>query len=259
MSDEIKEKVKDLFDQVASLYDNPAMRFFPFCGDRMISHLQPKPGFKVLDIATGTGAVALPAAQAIAPTGRVQAIDLAENMLDIAAANLKRAGIDNVDFHAMDATRLDFKSRYFDAITCSFGIFFLPDMLAALKEWVRVLKPGGLCYFAAENRIRAWDGHYNLPLVTMLPKPVADLCVRVTGRGQRRYETHRTVWGLRRLTRNFEIIDYTRAVVRDPERFEATEMVWPGSPKQRIARAVLAAAYWAFPTYLWILRKPSER
>jgi hypothetical protein len=93
----------------------------------------------------------------------------------------------------------------------------------------------------------------------MLPKAAADLYVRVTGRGQQRYETHRTLWGLRRLVRAFEVTDYTRAVVRDPEKFEATEMVWPGSPAQRIANATLTVAYWAFPTYLWILRKPVDR
>jgi hypothetical protein len=93
----------------------------------------------------------------------------------------------------------------------------------------------------------------------MFPKAVADLYVRVTGRGRRRLETHRTLWGLKRLVRAFELTDYTRAVVRDPKQFEATEMVWPGSPKQRVANVVLTFAYWAFPTYLWILRKPLQR
>ncbi len=147
MPEDAKQKITALFQQVANRYDNPAMRYFPFCGDRMITHLRPRPGEKILDIATGTGAVALPAAQAVAPHGRVQAIDLAENMLNIAANNLQRAGLNNVDFHLMDAESLDFKSRYFDAVTCSFGIFFLSDMQAALKEWKRVLKPGGKVIF----------------------------------------------------------------------------------------------------------------
>ena len=64
--------------------------------------------------------------------------------------------------------------------------------------------------------------------------------------------------GLPNRARAFEITDYTRPVVRDPEKFEATEMVWPGSPTLRIANATLTFAYWAFPTYLWILRKPEE-
>lgn len=149
MDENLKQKITEVFDTVSNQYDNPATRFFPFCADRLITHLQPSPGFKILDIATGTGAVAMPAAQAILPGGRVQAIDLSANMLDVAAKNLQRVGITNVDYHVMDAGKLDFKSNYFDAITCSFGIFFLPDMLAALQEWIRVLKPGGRLMFTS--------------------------------------------------------------------------------------------------------------
>lgn len=147
MEDNFKSKITEVFDTVSDAYDNPATRFFPFCADRLITHLQPHPGYKLLDIATGTGAVAMPAAQAILPGGRVQAIDLSEKMLNVAANNMQRVGVNNVDYHVMDACMLDFKSNYFDAITCSFGLFFLPDMLAALKEWRRVLKPGGRLMF----------------------------------------------------------------------------------------------------------------
>ncbi|MCW9023240.1 MAG: class I SAM-dependent methyltransferase [Gammaproteobacteria bacterium] len=143
------EQVITIFEQVAQGYDNPAMRFFPFCGDRIALHLQLKRGEKVLDIAAGTGAATVAAAQLTAPEGRVQAIDLAENMLDKAYVNLQRAGLSNADFHVMDALQLDFKSNYFDAVICSFGLFFLPDMLAALKEWKRVLKPGGRLIFTS--------------------------------------------------------------------------------------------------------------
>lgn len=143
------ERVITVFEQVAGGYDNPAMRFFPFCGDRIALHLQLKRGEKVLDIAAGTGAATVAAAQMIAPDGRVQAIDLSENMLDRAYLNLQRAGLNNADFHVMDASQLDFKNDYFDAVICSFGLFFLPDMLTALKEWKRVLKPDGRLIFTS--------------------------------------------------------------------------------------------------------------
>ncbi len=139
----------EVFEQVAAGYDNPSLRFFPFCGDRIAMHLQLKRGQKVLDIATGTGAALIAAAQMIGPQGRVQAIDLAKNMLDRAEHNLHMNGLSNADFHVMDATKLDFKSAYFDAVICSFGLFFLPDMPAALKEWYRVLKPGGRLIFTS--------------------------------------------------------------------------------------------------------------
>lgn len=149
MTEQTKQEVVAVFDQVAERYDNPAMRFFPFCADRLIAYLRPRPGDKVLDVATGTGAVALAAAQAIGPHGRVQAIDLAGNMLQTAVANLQRSGLTNIDFHLMDAESVEFKSRYFDCVTCSFGIFFLPDMQAGLTSWRQVLKPGGRVMFTS--------------------------------------------------------------------------------------------------------------
>ena len=147
MTDQDKQNAIAVFNLVANHYDNQSMRFFPFCADRLISHLRPAPDAKILDVATGTGAVALAAAQTLGPQGRVQAIDLAENMLTKARANFQRAGLSNIDFHVMDAESLEFKSRYFDNVTCSFGIFFLPDMLAGLTSWRQVLKPGGRVMF----------------------------------------------------------------------------------------------------------------
>ncbi len=135
--------VKILFDSVAERYDNPHMRYFPAAAGRVVELLEPRPGDRILDVATGTGHVALAVARAIQSDGRVQAIDLSPRMLDRAFINLQRAGLSNVDLHEMDASRPDFASHSFDALTCSFGLFFLPDMLSALREWRRVLRPGG--------------------------------------------------------------------------------------------------------------------
>ncbi len=143
-----RKRVISVFNRVASGYDDAALRFFPFCADRLISRLNPAPGTKLLDIATGTGAVALAAAQAVGDQGRVVAIDLAEAMLDQLQEKVVKFGIRNIDLHVMDAGSLEFRRDYFDNVVCSFGIFFIPDMSTALKEWVRVLKPGGRIMFS---------------------------------------------------------------------------------------------------------------
>ena len=114
-----------------------------------MSYVKPKPGSKVLDVATGTGAVAVPFAQAIGTKGRVTAVDFSAGMLDRAEANIRKMALDNVDLHEMDAERLDFRSNYFHSVVCSYGLFFLPDMPRALREWVRVLRPGGRLAFTS--------------------------------------------------------------------------------------------------------------
>lgn len=145
--DRHKQAITENFNLVAAGYDNPAQRYFPMSADRMAEYLKPKPGSRVLDIATGTGMVATAMAQAILPDGRVQGIDLSSKMLDKAFENLTKLGLSNIDLHEMDADKLDFKSNYFDCASCGFGIFFMPDMQASLKEWLRVLKPGARLLF----------------------------------------------------------------------------------------------------------------
>jgi SAM-dependent methyltransferase len=205
---------------------------------------------RLLDIGCSTGILTRHYADFF---GKVVGVDIDDGAVEWARRN--RAA-DNLSYQIGDSMNLPFLTGDFDIVTCTHIYEHVPDAQRMLDEIDRVLRPGGICYFAAENRLRVWDGHYNLPLLTPLPKPLADLYVRAMGRGQRCYETHRTLWGLRRLARRFEIIDYTRTVVREPQKFDATEMIWPGSWKQRVAIAILTVAYWAFPTYLWILRKP---
>lgn len=151
-----KQRISTVFDTISSGYDDPVLRFFPFCADRMVSILQPEKGWKVLDVATGTGAVASVVAQSILPGGQVMAIDLSEGMLQRAEQNIKEMALSNVDFSKMDAESLEFDNDYFDAVICSFGLFFIPDMLKALLQWRRVTKPGGVVLFSAftENTFR---------------------------------------------------------------------------------------------------------
>jgi ubiquinone/menaquinone biosynthesis C-methylase UbiE len=206
---------------------------------------------RLLDIGCSTGILTRHYADYF---GQVVGIDIDDGAIEWAIRN---RFADNLSFRVGDSMDLPFSKNDFDLVTCTHIYEHVPDDQRMLNEIYRVLRPGGMCYFAAENKLRIWDGHYNLPLVTVFPKPIADLYVRLSGRGQQRYETHRTLEGLRRLVQSFEVIDYTGEVVRDPRRFDATDMVAPGSLKQWAAAAALTFAYWAFPTYLWILRKPT--
>jgi len=123
--------------------DREALRFSAFCADRLVTHLNPAPGDKVLDVSTGTGALALAVSQVVGPAGRVTAIDVAESLLTRLEAKISKFGIANIDVHAMDAAHLDFRRDYFQHTVCSLGLMWLSDPRSAVREWARVTRPGG--------------------------------------------------------------------------------------------------------------------
>src|SRR6185436_2377054 len=91
----------------------------------------------------GTGASALPAAQAIGKTGSVVGADLSSGLLERARAKAQAAGLDNVEFRLADMTALGYPDASFDAVVSVFSIFFVPDMEGLVRELWRMVRPGG--------------------------------------------------------------------------------------------------------------------
>jgi SAM-dependent methyltransferase len=105
-------------------------------------------GSHVLDAATGTGFAALAAARAVGESGRVTGIDLSRGMLREAEAAARDQRVD-VEWLQADATSLaQFANGSFDAVTCAAGLLYMP-VDAALREWHRVLRPGGIIAFTS--------------------------------------------------------------------------------------------------------------
>lgn len=109
----------------------------------LVDLVAPGEGAQVLDIATGTGVVAVAAAQRVGPTGRVVATDFVAEWTPYVAETAAEAGVANVTFEVMSAEALALPDDAFDAVFCQFGLMFVPDKLLALREMRRVLKPGG--------------------------------------------------------------------------------------------------------------------
>ena len=140
-ADERASQLRSAFDALAPTYDR--MRFLQLVGARLAELAQVPVGARVLDVGTGTGVVALAAAQRTGPAGSVVALDLSPGMLAHARRKLADAGIAHAEFVEADTQRLDFPDASFDLVLCSSVLPFVPDMLAAVREWRRVLKPGG--------------------------------------------------------------------------------------------------------------------
>jgi ubiquinone/menaquinone biosynthesis C-methylase UbiE len=139
--DEAIARAVKTYNAAADTFDAAPLSFWSRYGQRTIDHLNLQLGDQVLDVCCGTGASAIPAAIAVGPTGSVLGVDVSDGLLGL--ARVKAQDLDNITFRNHDCMALDLPDGSFDAIVCVFGIFFLPDMTAALRELWRMVKPGG--------------------------------------------------------------------------------------------------------------------
>ena len=141
--DDARGKATATYNAAADAYDDAANSFWDRFGRRTIERLDLKRGARVLDVCCGSGASAIPAAQAVGPGGSVLGIDLAEKLLEIARTKATLHGLENAEFRIGDMLGLGLPESEFDAVVCVFGIFFVPDMAAAVRALWTVVKPGG--------------------------------------------------------------------------------------------------------------------
>ena len=119
-------------------------RFYPDEAEAFINRLNLQPGMKVLDVACGTGNLALPAARAGAD---VTGVDIAPNLVEQARENAKREGL-NAKFDEGDAEALPYEDASFDGVVTMFGAMFAPRPELVAAELKRVCRPGGFIAMA---------------------------------------------------------------------------------------------------------------
>jgi demethylmenaquinone methyltransferase/2-methoxy-6-polyprenyl-1,4-benzoquinol methylase len=135
-------QVRAMFDRIAGPYD--AMNTLMTAGlhhrwrERAVELAAVGPGARVIDVATGTGDLAIALARAVAPGGEVVACDFSEPMLERA-----RAKAPELRFEWADALALPYASDRFDAATVGFGARNFADLRRGIEEMVRVVRPGG--------------------------------------------------------------------------------------------------------------------
>ena len=132
------------WDKAATYYEEFWHKQLAPAQDRLLDLAALQPGERVLDIACGTGLVTFPAAAAVGPGGEVVGTDISQAMIDLVRRLAAERGVANVSFDRMDAEDLGaLPDASFDVVLTALGLMYVPDVLQALKEQHRVLKPGG--------------------------------------------------------------------------------------------------------------------
>ena len=137
------ERAAMTYNAAADHFDEAALSFWDVHGRRAVELADLRCGQRVLDVGCGTGASALPAAQAVGPGGRVVGLDVAMQMLAVARHKAFMQNLENVEFRWADMGACGEAYESFDAIISVFSIFFVTDMEAQVAELWRMLRPGG--------------------------------------------------------------------------------------------------------------------
>ena len=167
------QRVARVFDSVAARYDLMndlmSMGLHRVWKAVTISQANVRPGQHVLDVASGTGDLALAFVKRAGPQGRVVMSDINSEMLTRGRNRLIDQGCP-VESVVCDAEHLPFPDASFDLVTVAFGLRNMTDKPAALKQMARVLKPGGKCLVLEFSKVAApLEKIYDLYSFKVLP------------------------------------------------------------------------------------------
>ena len=169
-----KQKVERMFNDIAPRYD--FLNHFLSMGidiqwrktlRKTLAPLKPK---KILDVATGTGDLAIELSK-LKPDSII-GVDIAEEMLNFGKKKIKKKKLDNIiSMEVGDSENLRFNDHTFDAVTVAFGVRNYEDLQKGLKDMRRVLKPGAMVAILEFSKPKSFPfkNIYNLYFNTLLP------------------------------------------------------------------------------------------
>lgn len=139
---ERKQHIQNTFNIVATAYGGEAQRFFTLAAARLPEVFALRGDEHLLDVACGTGIASCALASCL-PRGQVTGLDFSAGMLAQAHKHAQARALHNIEFVEMDMQAITLPERHFDAANCSFGLFFVSDMLAQLAHIASKVKSGG--------------------------------------------------------------------------------------------------------------------
>jgi len=209
----------------------------------------PWPGLRGLDLGCGPGAIAAYLAKL---SGEFIGLDIDDAAIKAARRRFRYA---NLEFVCHSTARLPFDDGAFDVVVVNHVYEHVRDVETLFAEVYRVLKPTGLAYLAAAGKYEIFEPHYHLPFLSWLPRRAADAYLRATGR-EEKYDVN--LWSYRKLLKllaPFEVREYTAAVVRDPHKFAADDVVPRWRPLRHLTAFTTARIPAVAPTRIFVLRR----
>ncbi len=206
---------------------------------------------RVLDIGCSAGLIAIELAT---HAGSVIGIDVDGEAVRYAANATESEA--SPRFLVASGMALPFRDASYDAVVCNHVYEHTSDPYQLMAEIRRVLRPGGLCYFAAGHTLQLVEPHHRLPLLSWMPRRAADAWVRTLGRGRCYEEKFLPPWRLHQLFEGFSSTRFiSPLMLREPGRFGLAKL----AAMPAVVRAILAissdlAARLA-PTWIWLLRR----
>ncbi len=137
-----KQGIADLYNRRSQTYDDSEWHL-QIC-HRLLEYSLVSSFQHILDIGTGTGHLAIAAAQIVGTEGRVIGVDISALMLEQARSKVEALGLSHVEFQLADAEVLNYPANSFDRILCANTFPWMEDKEATLHLWYQFLKPGGL-------------------------------------------------------------------------------------------------------------------
>ena len=150
MPQDYKQQVVDFFNG-RTAYDAEGDSH-PKDAKRLLAYVPLKSGQTILDLATGTGLIAIDAAKKVAPTGSVIGVDISPGMLKQAKTKVIAENIDNLELIEADLEAIAFKPEQFDIIFCGSALVYISNIPAILDKCYNWLKPQGCFAFTTPDR-----------------------------------------------------------------------------------------------------------
>ena len=146
------------WDLAAAAYESLWGAHFAPVQAEVMAYAGLRPGEHVVDVACGTGTMAMRAAAGVSPGGRVVGVDLSGRMVEAARSRARYERCINAHFDRMDAEQLELPSGTFDVALCVLGLMYIPNPERAIAEMQRVLQPRGRIVLAVwgERRQCGW-------------------------------------------------------------------------------------------------------